>query len=551
MLCLSIFALGGTVPTALAQFHGESVYGDDGQQFSPSIATRPNAPPIIVGNTTSGIFPIRTRPFSFEESEFGLNANVTGYDFGNGPLRMLAAANSSSNTRVGVAGTCRPPTATLDDAFFTDVSSNIDDNLQQMVVFPVAGTDRPSKIIELQDNSFVMVGSNTLGSVGTSWITRISARPNYTPIFYRTIGSAQGPSSVGEGAVAVVQPNSNALLVAGNTLQFSTGTEGAIYIAEMNLSGGVKTFHTYTMQSGVLAPRVTDMVLMPNGSLTLVGQTNISGDPDHFGFVMQVSADLSSATFTEVKQIGVTDRGQVFSAVTLGPGTSDLYIAGMIQLPDGGTIKQSGLMLKVVPPFSPQLANAYDFFGGNEAFFDILFRDNGNTVEAVGTADELPPNFFGPEGSNIWTQRLNDDLVACRTTSVALQFETKNVVHAIVSPANAASSPGKSATLALSVNPLKTFFPCNVSPRLAGSVPSKPAGVAIAQNPTRHLATVLFDEEVDRAQVSLRDATGRVLSQWIMNGQALDMDLDGMAAGLYMVGVRQGNFTSTHKLQIQ
>ncbi|MFN8396294.1 MAG: T9SS type A sorting domain-containing protein [Bacteroidia bacterium] len=545
--------MGGTFPTALAQYHGETIYGDDRSQISPAIATRPTAAPMIVGNSFNGLFPATFRPFSFEESPLALPSTFIGYEFGLGNLRMLAAANSSSDTKVGVAGVCRPVTGTGDDAFFTDIGTNLADNLQQMLFFKVPGNDRPNKIIELQDNSFLMVGSNTsvTGNIGTSWIARISPRPDYRPIFRTTIGNPQGPVSAGEGAITVVQSNSKTLLVAGNTFQFSTGAEGSIYIAEMNMTGGLKSFHTYRIQNGVLKPKVTDMVLMPDGSLTLVGITNISGDPDHFGFVMTVTADLSSATFKEFSQPGNTTSGLTMNAAVLEPGTNNVYVAGMIQLPHGGTIKQSGLLMKIVPPIQPVIANSYDFFGGNEQFNGILFRDNNATIEAVGTADVLPPNIVGPDGTNIWTQRLNTDLAACRTQSVALQFDTKSVVHATVTPPIQQDTTEIFATLALSADPIGSLFPCAIISKMAsGGTASKPASVTVTPMTENHDAKVKLDKEVKAAQVSLTHDSGKLISEWIMTGDELTMNLHGLPAGMYFVAVQQGDHQSTHKLLI-
>lgn len=552
MLCLSFFALGGTVPTALAQFHGQSFHGDNASQTAPSIATRPSAAPCIVANTSNGLYPTIVRPFSMSEATSTGGSLQQHYDFGGGNLRLLAAANSSSNTNVGAAGTCLAIPGKGEDAFFLDISSNIEDNLQQMVVFSEAGNGVPSDIIELQDNSFVMVGNNTIGNVSTSWVARISARPNYVPLFFRTIGDPLGSASQGEGAVAVLQANSGIIMVAGNTLQLSSSSQGSIYIAELNLSGVVKSFHTYTIEGNVQQPRVTDMVQMPDGSFTLVGTTKIPSDPDKYGFIMQVPADLNSATFQEVRQPGNTTSGQLLNAIALEPGSSTHYIAGTVLLPVAGSIKRHGLVIKVVPPFGPQLAQAFDVNDGNEAFTDIVVLDNGNTVEAVGTADRLPANVSGPAGSNIWTVRMNTDLISCTQQGVALQFDPKPVTHAAFTPVNSSSNPALHATMTINTTSIQSLIPCQSAARMAGGTTHHTGleGASVQTDPSKGKATVRIEDDHEPTQVSLTDASGQTVRQWTMAGTELTLDLTELPAGIYTVGLLQGPHFTTHKLNI-
>lgn len=543
------------VPTMRAQQTGIAYYGDNNKQVAAAITRMNDGSTRIAGNT---LIPNNGSPlykgYVTQHSTLGIPTFTKQYDLGSGRMQILDIANSPLTGLTAAVGWAEPGTPPGNrDGFFMNMGTNgVPQHLR--VWNSTSDIEIPRRVKVLADGSFVIVGKVIRNGITQSFITRIGIPTVYSLHFHRVIGNPNADINDIDEAVAVEQLPDGRLLVAGTTRQFDKGTQGSPYIAVLALDGTLLEYHTYPIQKTVISPTVTDMLLLSSGNVVLIGNTlDPSGFASNFGFLMNVNSNLQTATFFEAQQPGATFGTVQFNSIVHSGFALNYFVAGSAAVSSNGVLSRDGLIMRFNINGGIEFAKTIGFpEGDNEFFYDLTMRDNNNSVEMVGSTQFHALFQVGFAQENLLIART--DLLGnnCLSQTIGLTFTQRTAGHFV--PLSVTTSPSMQlsvGTAAFPASSMNDFVVCDNSKTAPVAIPEESLATAVFPNPASGVATVRIGGLEGSAHVQLMDLSGRILRQVETSTAETEIDLHGLASGMYLVHIATKGERITRKLQVQ
>lgn len=468
----------------------------------------------------------------------------------NGIITSVAdAVGTGFNAAVGFTHILGRPD---EEGFFLDIQDGLVKS-HTAVFFSGPGNDRPRRVLELPDHSFVIVGSMTESLAQFSTVTRLQPRPDYSHIFTRRIGNRFLTNTNVDEAVDVAQMADGNLLVVGNTLHYSNSGEGSIYLMKMGLDGLLHQFRTLTIGNGVLEPRATDMAILNNGTIIVIGHTRIPNSTEHRGFIMTLPPDFTSATFLELSLNPQLYLGMELTGLCPVPGTNAYYCSGkLFHTGQFNNRESSSLVLRANSSTGIEsIRRINNLAAFHEEYEDILIRDNGLTLETVGITEERPAGITSSAGgSNIVTDRMQLSMFACNSTGFLVTQLFKAATPQLVLPASVSVNNVVLGTMSFQSGSSLQGPLCAGAKR--DDAPVAPEAIATAPrlypNPARDHATLEFPPSEGFTTVEISDAMGKVLFRTETSDSKLDLDLSRLSKGLILIRTQQNGKEFIQKL---
>ncbi|MFD2721203.1 T9SS type A sorting domain-containing protein [Hymenobacter monticola] len=305
------------------------------------------------------------------------------------------------------------------------------------------------------------------------------------------------------------------------------------------------------------------------------GASSLTSVQFHDGFVAKLADAGATASFVWVQPISGPDHQNATVLVTNGRGT--LYVAGNYTGPtDFGNIQlftppitsRRHIFVAKLLDAGPTGRFAWAVGGGGSGDDDPAgLAISGNSVYLAGTIGGMAT--FGSTVLN--TPMRTDGLIAKltdagTTASFAWAQQFGGVGFDFAGPIVAAGTGllylGGSSELPASFGPLQLSGPANGSLGFLATLtdasltsatviaPAK-AVVSLFPNPAHGRATVLLPVGTGPATLTVLDALGRPVRILTVTGIKAELDLTGLAPGLYAVQVQAGAATATRRLVVE
>ncbi|MFN8396292.1 MAG: T9SS type A sorting domain-containing protein [Bacteroidia bacterium] len=474
-------------------------------------------------------------------------------DFNETPNGELTSVADAVGTKFNaVVGFTRVHGRGDQEGFFYDVTDP-QSQRNTAVFWSSPGNDIPRRVLELPDHSFVVVGSMVESLSQCSFITRLKARPDYSPVFNRRVGNRLLDNTTVDEAVDVAQMPDGNLLILGNTIHYSSSGEGSIYLLKMGLDGLLHQFRTFTIGSGVLQPRATDMTILSNGTIIVIGNTNIANSSEHKGFIMTLPPDFTSATFLELSLNPQIFLGMEMTGICPVPNTNSYYCTGtMFHLSEFNFREKNPFILRANPSTGIEAIRKIDNEDALvETYEDITIRDNGLTLETIGITEESPAGNQPLAGEfNIITDRMQLSLFACNSVGFLMTQLFKTVTPQLQLPASVSVNHVTMGTMKPKVATFSSGLLCAGAKRddHASNQNQAMESPRLYPNPAGEIATLAFPQSDGPTSVEISDALGNVLLRMETTDSQVALDLRKFAKGLLLIRTHQNGQVFTQKL---
>ena len=305
----------------------------------------------------------------------------------------------------------------------------------------------------------------------------------------------------------------------GNTLLTSSGGRD-VYLLKLTDSGTAAAL-AWAKKAGGTGPDAATALAVSGASVYVAGSFNglaifdasgvVSNGPAN-AFVAKLTDAGSSGSFIWVQQAGGTGTD---TALALAVSGTDVFVAGG--------------------------------FTSATATFDTTVLTNAGAPRADVFVARLTDS--GPASSFVWAQQAGgtgNDLAA----SLSMLGSTVYVGGSATPPATFGSLPALTSPAAV----VGFLASLPTSSPLATATPAVLAGLSLAPNPAHGTATVLVPAlpGTSTATFTLLDALGRAIrTQTAPANAPAELDLNGLAPGLYAVRVQAGGSTATRRLVVE
>ncbi len=553
--CLLLF----TNAAMYAQPFVHNRYGDDKDQGANAITLLPNGNARIGGFTcssTQAASPCSGLLLEVSGTQPGTLTMAKKYIQSSESFTITSMDAHPTNGKMAAVANARPGIQTHTDAVFMDIGAT--GNVLFSRTWNSTGNEFARCVKVLADGSFVIVGRivNT-SNVAQSFITRLSAAPNYNVIFHRVFGNPTGVSSNVDEAIAVDQLGNGSILVGGTTRHFARTAQGAIFLIELALDGSLLQYHTYQLDATVFDPLAKDMAILSDGSVVVVGTTlDPLGNGTNNGLVLRTSPNLLSAVAFEVSQPGAMGLDDVLRAVIANPVTGGFSAVGGAERNVLGTKTMDGLAMTFTANGNIEFASFIrgGLRGTEEMFTDCELRNNATILHAVGTTTSHDNSAL--IGVNVLSSQMSLSGGPCFSTSASFQFVPKLVTY--ISP-----NPQFTTTMAMITGTLNASTPSVLQEQIClvaktdyampgeAEAATTPLTTELFPNPASGTVTLRIAELEGSARIQIADLSGRIVQQMEIQQAETQLELAAMAPGLYVVNIFTNKARVSKKLIVQ
>lgn len=354
-------------------------------------------------------------------------------------------------------------------------------------------------------------------------------------------------SGAQDHTVAIMEKSDGTYIVGGNT-HFQSNTSLIVpFIAHLDTAGALLTYH-HIQGTGLSVLLARDMILHPNGDVYMTGMTN-NGTSGIDVFLLRINSSLTIVTFGQYRPSPTNSLTEGGVSLVFNETASKVYIAGFATQQNPST-HLDGLM--IVTDLATNLQGVRTYGGNAHDQFTDLVAVPGVGFHAIGSTLSFSP--AGLLNENTFSVRMSAQLNSgCNEANPSyVRITAPGFAMNSITPNDQPSGTFGSVTSRRLAAFFNTQILCQgLQPRLAPQPEPESMQTQLFPNPASGSTTLRIPSLETAAQIQIIDLQGRILQSMTTQASEVELDLEGLPQGIYLVRMVADGLTTTHRLVVE